>query len=353
MNNQLLKKAKKLNLVIFTKYFGFNFTGATITTHELINEWTKYFKSITIITKNVGKYDIKNIDIIKCDTLREMSNIACDFNKKNDTIFYSDDHIGFILGLKGIKYYHTYHASWPEAKYVNKTYFLKSFGFIPLYKLTLKFAESVIAVSYYSRSFVKKINPKVTVIRNGIGLNRIKNSNTDIEINHKSEKLKCIMIGNIDSNKYSLAKDLFEKIYKEDLQINIDIYGKMIYSKLNDEINKYSFVNLKGFKKDINISQYDLMISTSKFENLSIAICESIDKKIPVIAFDVGGLNEVILNGENGFLIEKYDIQKMVGILKIILQDKYDFSFDVNTLELFDWNLSAKMYVKEFILRRI
>lgn len=353
MNGEFLEKAKKLNLVIFTKYFGFNFTGATITTHELINEWKKYFKNITIITKNVGEYDINDIDIIKCNTFKEMINRANDFNENKDCVFYSDDHIGFILGLKGITYHHTYHASWPEAKLVNKTYFLKSFGFIPLYKLTLKLSKSVIAVSYYSKNFVKKINPRVTVIRNGIGLSRIKKIDTENKEVVKDKKLKCIMIGNIDSNKYSLAKSLFQKIDKENLDINIDIYGKTIDVKLHDEIKKYSFIKTKGFKKDINIFQYDLMISTSKFENLSIAICEAVEKKIPVISFDVGGLNEVVLNGENGFLVEKYDIDEMAKIIKIIIQDKGILDFDVNTLELFKWDLAAKMYVKEFILRRM
>lgn len=353
MNEKFLDKARKLNLVVFTKYFGYNFTGATITTHELVNEWKKYFNNITIITKNVGEYDIEDIDIIKCKTLKEMLNVAINFSENENNIFYSDDHIGFVLGLKGIKYHHTYHASWPDAKYVNTTYFFKSFGFIPLYKLTLKLSKSVIAVSYYSRNFVKKINPRVVVIRNGIGLNRIKKVNDEVEKNKYNKKMKCIMIGNIDSNKYLLAKQLFKKINKQNINIDIDIYGKPIDENLSQEIEKFSFVTTKGFRKDIDLSKYDLMISTSKFENLSIAVCEAIDEKVPVVSFDVGGLNEVILNGENGFLIKKYDIDDMLNILKIISQDRDIFDFDVNSLELFKWELAAKMYVKEFILRRI
>lgn len=353
MDAKFLIQTKSLNLVVFTKYFGYNFTGATITTHELINEWKKYFKNITIITKNIGDYDIKDINIVRCKTFKEMANKANDFNKNKANIFYSDDHIGFILGLKGIKYHHTYHASWPEARFVNKSYFFKSFGFIPLYKLTLKLATSVFAVSYYSRNFVKKINPRVTVIRNGIGLNRIKKLDNKFKELKYSEKLKCIMIGNIDSNKYSLAELLFEKIEKENIPIEIDIYGKAIDENLYGKIKKYSFIETKGFRKDINISKYDLMISTSKFENLSISVCESIDEKVPVIAFDVGGLNEVIINGENGFLVKKYDIDEMIKIIKFIIRDKDIFDFEINSLELFKWDLAAKMYVKEFILRRM
>ena len=52
-------------LIVVTKYFGYNFTGATLSTHELIKEWSKYFKNITIVTRNIGRYDIDNINIIK------------------------------------------------------------------------------------------------------------------------------------------------------------------------------------------------------------------------------------------------------------------------------------------------
>src|SRR3712207_8803433 len=84
MDAKFLIQTKSLNLVVFTKYFGYNFTGATITTHELINEWKKYFKNITIITKNIGDYDIKDINIVRCKTFKEMANKANDFNKNKD-----------------------------------------------------------------------------------------------------------------------------------------------------------------------------------------------------------------------------------------------------------------------------
>lgn len=354
MNRYLIKQSEKLNIVVFTKYFGYNFTGATITTHELVNEWKKYFNKITIITKNVGDYDIDGLEIIKCNSTKEMIKQACELKPDKNNIFYSDDHMGFLLGLKGIDYHHTYHASWPEAKYVNRTYFIKSFGFIPLYKLTLKLSKSVIAVSYYSRNFVRKINPKVTVIRNGIGLSRIKEINTTENIErNKDYDLNCVMIGNIDSNKYSLSGNLFEKIKKENLNIKIDIYGKALDEKLAKSFDKYDFIDRKGFQKDINLKKYDLLISTSKFENLSIGVCEAIDKRVPVVAFDIGGLNEVVLNGENGFLVEKYNIDEMVTLIKLMSEERDILDFSVDTLDLFKWDLAGKMYIKEFILRRL
>lgn len=353
MEKHFINQCKQKNIVVFTKYFGYNYTGATITTHELINEWKKYFNKITVITRNLGEYDIENITIKKCSDNKEMLREALKLHT-DENIFYTDDHTGFLLGTKGIEYHHTYHASWPEARFVNKSYFIKSFGFIPLYKKTIKNAKSVIAVSYYSKNFIKKLNKKVTIIRNGIGLSRIKNklSNDNLYVNN-NDKLKCIMIGNIDSNKYSLAKLLFDKIVNLNINICIDIYGKSLDSNLVKELSRYEFVNIKGFQKDIDLKQYDLMLSTSKFENLSIGVCEAIESHIPVVAFDIGGLSEVVLNGENGFLIETYNVDEMAKIIKFISKEKDIFDFSKNTLELFDWELAGQMYAKEFIVRRI
>ena len=350
-DEKILKYSREKDLIVFTKYFGYNFTGATITTHELVNEWKHYFRSITVITRNIGKYQIEGINIIKARNIRESIQYAKELNTV-DKIFYTDDHTASILSLFKIPYYHTYHASWPKAKYVDFKYFIKSFGFIPLYKRSIKHAKSVITVSYYSRNFTQTINKNTVVIRNGIGLDRIKNIKK-FKDDDKKSIFKIIMIGNIDKNKYIKALYLFNEIKRNNLDVEIDVYGKIINSKLAEKISKYEFVKLKGFRKDINLNEYDLFISTSKFENLSISVCEAINLKLPVIAFDIGGLNEVIINGENGFLIEKYNTLKMYKFISLIKENPNIFTYSIDSLDKFKWNLSAKLYVKEFIYRRV
>ena len=88
-------------------------------------------------------------------------------------------------------------------------------------------------------------------------------------------------------------------------------------------------------------------------ENLSISICEALEKHIPVISFDVGGLAEVIINGKNGFLIDEYNVDYFFKIIEFIKKERYKFEFKENILAEFNWTDSANRYLDEFEFRRL
>ena len=220
-----------------------------------------------------------------------------------------------------------------------------------MYKLTVSNAKSVIAVSHYSKQFLKKYNYNINTIRNGIGRNKLK-----IEINKSkinSKKFNILMVGSIDKRKYLLAQKLFSNLLDLKDKINIDIYGNILDESLANKLSEYEFVNIRGFNDSIEFELYDLYISTSKIENLSIAICEALRANIPVITFDIGGISEVINNGENGFLVKRFSIYDMKKLIEMIIFNSYRFNFSTNKLEEFNWEYSSKRYLKEFKIRRI
>ncbi|MGH9840131.1 MAG: N-acetyl-alpha-D-glucosaminyl L-malate synthase BshA [Blastocatellia bacterium] len=64
-----------------------------------------------------------------------------------------------------------------------------------------------------------------------------------------------------------------------------------------------------------NIADYlsvaDLLLLPSESESFGLAALEAMACEVPVIATNVGGLPEVVLNGETGFLVELGDIRTM------------------------------------------
>ena len=54
-----------MNIVILTKKYGINFTGAAIATHEFAHRWilSKEVDKITVLAKEIGDYK-KDSDII-------------------------------------------------------------------------------------------------------------------------------------------------------------------------------------------------------------------------------------------------------------------------------------------------
>ena len=119
-----------------------------------------------------------------------------------------------------IPYIHTYHGNWPDARWVNAEFFIKSFYFMPLYKRTIRNAEAVANVSIYMENFTKRYNSKSILIRNGMDFK-------------PCEADRCypktyVMVGNIDTRKYKNAIRLAKYIYDIDPQVRINIYGKAI-----------------------------------------------------------------------------------------------------------------------------
>ncbi|UOQ87013.1 glycosyltransferase family 4 protein [Gracilibacillus salinarum] len=336
-------------LVILTKYFGNNFTGANIATHEIVKRIERDFGEVVVFTKHEGSYDMEDISINKYTNLFELIKSLSFFKKNhNNFICYSDDHFGFIFKLLNIPYFHTYHGNWPDAKRINLTHYLKSFYYRPLYNLTLRNAKKVVNVSYYMDAFVRKLNSNTVVIRNGLGLSSEKKNVKTKEI-AAGGKLNIVMIGNIDKRKYSLATRLF-KCFENKFKgkVTVDIYGTAQDNSLVDEIYQYNFVKIKGFDPNIDFQEYDLLISTSKSENLSIAMCEALASGLPVITFNIGGLNEIVKNGENGFTIPRYDIKSMFDQINLIQEKGYDFVFSEIELSQYDWDKAANQYLKNF-----
>lgn len=338
---------KTKEIVILTKNFGHNFTGATLATHELIKRWSSSVEKITVYTRNEGKHDeIKNLQIIEC---KNNSEILEKLKKHtNNAVYYNDDHLAYLLKKAKKQYYHTYHATWPEARWIDSKYFIKSFAFIPLYKTAIKNSKLEITVSHKYNEWVKKFNNNSLVIRNGLGINEEKYN--IIKTNKKGDTYKIIMMGNIDRRKYSLALDLFKMIENSNLNIKIDIYGRELEANLRKQLEEFNFVEFKGFVSDINIIEYDMLINTSKNENLSIAVCEAIKVHVPVLCFDVGAMGEVIVDGDNGYLIRNNNVSEMYEKLKYIIENDFEFKFESQIINDFNWDKSAKKYLENFEL---
>lgn len=348
---------KKRKLIILTKKFGYNYTGATVATHELLKYWKKEFDDITIITREVGKYDSNiNLRLLEAKSTLQIIEILKK-TKDSDAVYYSDDHMGYLMKLCGIKYYHTYHGNWPDARRASIEFWLKSLFFIPTYKLTLRNAKLVINVSYYMEKYTRNFNKYTTVIRNGLGqrINSTLTNSTDFikEVNPNDDnKLNILMVGGIDKRKYKLALKLFDLIKDKEFtnKINVDIYGGIQDKSIGSILSSYNFINLKGHVDRIEVSKYDVFLNTSAIENLSISVCEAIANKVPVVCFNVGGLGEVVKNGINGFLIPNGDINEMERKIENLINKGYTFVFNDNLLFSYNWQSAATEYLKQFMM---
>ena len=65
----------------------------------------------------------------------------------------------------------------------------------------------------------------------------------------------------------------------------------------------------------------DLFLLPSETESFGLAALEALSCEVPVIATEVGGLPEVVLSGENGYLLPVGDVAAMAEACLELLRD--------------------------------
>ena len=143
----------------------------------------------------------------------------------------------------------------------------------------------------------------------------------------KSARIK-IGVGGVNylnlNRKNTIDLDLlFKELHKNNFDIvlfGVDANSKHLTSYMRDCINRNI---LKVIEENRNpdvlnkiYHEFDVYIHTAKFENLSNQILEILSSGIPVIAFNVGGNPDLVINDWNGFLLKSTDLGYIIQILK-------------------------------------
>ncbi len=89
----------------------------------------------------------------------------------------------------------------------------------------------------------------------------------------------------------------------------------------NDLVEK---IDLLGWQSNVEIwmRNWKVFAMSSLWEGLPIAVVEARLCKLPVVAYDVGGVFEVIFNGQNGFLVSPKNFVGLSDCLRTLIENK-------------------------------
>lgn len=187
------------------------------------------------------------------------------------------------------------------------------------------------------------IKPEIIkIIHNPIEINTRKNIN-------KSNVYTLITVGNLTTIKGYDRLLRILNILKEKVDFKYYIVGGGELEKvIKGLIVKYDLEKKCIMTGSIdNVSDYlayaDLFLQGSYFEGYPNAVIEANQAGLPVVAFDVpGGTNEIIQNGVNGFLVKDGDINTYVDSVLLALSTSFNKEDIIN---------STKKYSKEKIIK--
>lgn len=179
------------------------------------------------------------------------------------------------------------------------------------YKILSRYFHKTVAVSSDIRETLINnfgfADERVEIIRNGI---QIPHSETVAK-----KEVKPFVIGSsgrlFPVKDYPLMIEIANSMTKSDnADIRFEIAGDgPELSALKILISRYGLqgqFSLRGHLDDMQsfYQGLDLYLNTSVHEGIPMAILESIAYGLPIVASNVGGIKEIIKNGQEGFLIE-------------------------------------------------
>jgi len=109
---------------------------------------------------------------------------------------------------------------------------------------------------------------------------------------------------------------------------------------------------LLGNKDNIinQLKYIDLVLLCSYIEGLPLVPLEAFSQQVPVIGTNIGGTNEEIVNGENGFLVERKDISDFVEKILVIYKDNIKRNGMKNRcIEIFNEKFNSEKYYNEHL----
>lgn len=242
-----------------------------------------------------------------------------------------------FLTLRNIKTFYTPHGYSFLRKDISKNK-QNIYRFIEKYTQVF-FGGKTIACGDTEFEIAKKLG-KATLVRNGIEFDKIKNYYSE----HINSKLTIGIVGRIT---FARNPKLFNEIAMKFPQYQFYWIGD---GELNQEI-KAENILITGWKFNQEevfneLNKIDVYMQTSLWEGLPIALLEAMSLRKPIIATNVIGNKDVVINNKTGFLfenineitsyfeqLENIDFRKKMGENGLLrVQEKFDVNKNFHEL---------------------
>jgi len=340
---QRLNHCLRNNKEIFSKIYCIN-KNQPFSDTLISNLFSKFF----FLSCRIFEICIRKTIYFNSKTIHSFNLFSTNINKKIKKFNPHIVHLHYLgsntISLKDIYLLNkplvwTFHDMWPilDTEHLNYSGIKTKNNFIANFinkkirnqkKKYFKRKITIVAPSRWMKKEVLKsnffINQKLHVVPNPIDIKLWKNINLNNKsFNHFKKKITIgYCVSGIDQ--FHKGYDLFKKILfnlekKLKFKIRLICFGDKRFKNLNfysDKIEVISYPQLKDEKELIEIySSIDLLLVTSRVESFCQVASEAMSCSVPVVAFKVGGLIDLIQHNKTGWLVEKFNTKKFAVIV--------------------------------------
>lgn len=231
-------------------------------------------------------------------------------------------------------------------------WFKKTLGYF-----VMKYATRIISAT---KTMAKKLaqdygRKDVVIIENGVNSSEFKNAKAK-ELAYK--KPRVIFVGRIDENKgVEYLIKAFLQVRKNRKSASLLIVGDgPLKKKLENNYGSMNNIHFLGRIPHEKIPEYlaacDLFVLPSIIEGQGLVLMEALASGLPIIASNLSGISELIVDGENGMLTKAGDENELAEKIELILDDiKLQGKISANNIkkgQLHDWKNVCKQYIRLF-----
>lgn len=207
-------------------------------------------------------------------------------------------------------------------------------GFAPVVNYSINHSDGVTAVSDYLRRETEKhfsIDRPIEVIPNFIDTDRFTRMNKQ----HFKQALcpdgEKVLVHVSNFRPVKRAGDVvhvFHRLVQDGLSVKLLLVGdgpdRMPVQRLARELGVYEDIRFLGKQEPIEeiLSIADVFLIPSGSETFGLAALEAMACSVPVVSSDIGGLPELNVDGETGFLCPLGDIDAFTERTRRILEDE-------------------------------
>lgn len=236
--------------------------------------------------------------------------------------------------------------------------FFKRIIYALIERMMFHFTSYVLCVSDYDKSLAERWfwtkSPKLLTVHNGIE-DVGKNLRREFACTEFNASLNLIMVGRFAVPKEQLqlikAVELVNKKWQDKVHLTL-VGDGILLSMAERYVNEHGLnnvVSLLGERRDINdlLVQSDVFCLISNYEGLPISIIEAMRTGLPVIASDVGGNNELIQDGFNGFLVGCGNFEQLVEKIAFFVEHRDSLrGMGQRSREIYKQDFSAEKMMK-------
>lgn len=196
----------------------------------------------------------------------------------------------------------------------------------PFVKFVFRNADRVATVSNYFVRYIKSVGLNENV-------DRIWNSIPDREtpaLKTPHDVFTLSYFGALDDRKgiFSVVEAIGENVDRFRGQLKLIIGGNGDIARLNALIDKYNLSDTVEFlgwldadAKSRLLARSDVFIHPSVFESFGISILEAMDFGLPVITCPTGGITDLVVDGENGIMVQPNNKKQIVAAITKLMND--------------------------------